>query len=65
MGCVKTKPELCTEGINFIADHTTITKDKIDQHYDSFLLKYPDGKITKSGYATMMRAFILVEILLN
>ena len=54
MGCVKTKPELCTEGINFIADHTTITKDKIDQHYDSFLLKYPDGKITKSGYATMM-----------
>ena len=56
MGCVNTRPELSIEDLDFIADHTAITRDKIDQHYDSFLLKYPDGKINRRGFATMMQA---------
>ena len=56
MGCATSRPELSIEDLDFIANHTAMTRDKIDQHYESFLSIHPDGKITRKGFATMMRA---------
>merc|ERR1712020_313356 len=44
------------EDLDFIADHTAIARDEIDQHYDNFLSNHPDGKITRRGFANMMQA---------
>merc|ERR1712150_84416 len=55
-GCVNASPVLSQEDLDFIADHTAICRDEIDQHYDNFLSKHPDGKITRRGFANMMQA---------
>merc|ERR1711944_109449 len=55
LGCLNASPVLCQEDLDFIADHTAIARDEIDQHYDNFLSKYPDGKISRRGFADMMK----------
>ena len=56
LGCVNASPVLSQEDLDYIADHTAIARDEIDQHYDNFLSKHPDGKITRRGFANMMQA---------
>ena len=56
LGCVNASPVLSQEDLDFIADHTAIARDEIDQHYDNFLSKHPDGKVTRRGFANMMQA---------
>ena len=56
LGCVNASPVLSQEDLDFIADNTAIARDEIDQHYDNFLSKHPDGKITRRGFANMMQA---------
>ena len=57
-GCINnasSPPVLSQDDLEFIVDHTSITKDKIDQHYDNFLLKHPNGKISRKGFSHMMQ----------
>merc|ERR1711944_25355 len=56
LGCLNASPVLCQEDLDFIADHTAIARDEINQHYNNFLSKYPDGKISRRGFADMMKA---------
>lgn len=55
MGCVNGKPVLREEDLDFIANHTAISREQVDQHYDNFLQKHPDGKIHKKEFKMMMQ----------
>jgi hypothetical protein len=41
MGCVNGKPVLTEEDLEFIATHTAISREEVDQQYDHFLQKHP------------------------
>merc|ERR1711983_232556 len=56
MGCVNGKPVLSNEDLDFIANHTAISRDEVDRQYENFLAKHPDGKITKRDFRHMMQA---------
>lgn len=55
MGCVNGKPVLTDEDLEFIANHTAITREEVDRQYENFLEKHPDGKIRKKDFQLMMR----------
>jgi len=55
MGCVNGKPVLSDEDLDFIANHTAISRDQVDKHYENFLEKHPDGKIRKKDFQLMMK----------
>lgn len=55
MGCVNGKPVLTEEDLEFIAQHTAITREEVDQQYENFLRKHPDGKIRKKDFRNMMQ----------
>ena len=55
MGCVNGKPVLTEDDLEFIANHTAITRDEVDQQYENFLRKHPDGKIRKKDFRAMMQ----------
>jgi len=56
MGCINGRPVLSQEDLDFIANHTAITRDEVDQQYENFLTRHPDGKITKRDFRNMMQA---------
>jgi len=56
MGCVNGKPVLNDEDLAYIATHTACSRDEVDQQYENFLSKHPDGKITKKDFSNMMQA---------
>ena len=56
MGRANGKPVLSDEDLEFIAKHTAVSRDQIDEQYENFLGKHPNGKITKSDFKTMMHA---------
>merc|ERR1712242_96388 len=47
MGRANGKPVLSDEDLEFIAKHTAVSRDQIDEQYENFLGKHPNGKITK------------------
>ena len=55
MGCINGRPVLSQEDLDFIANHTAITRDEVDQQYENFLTRHPDGKITKRDFRNMMQ----------
>ena len=55
MGCVNGKPVLSKEDLDFIANHTAVSRDEVDRKYENFLAKHPDGKITKKEFRNMMQ----------
>ena len=59
MGCATSRPELSIEDLDFIANHTAITRDEVDQQYENFLTRHPDGKITKRDFRNMMQVCTL------
>jgi len=56
MGCVNGKPVLSKQDLDFIANHTAVSRDEVDRQYENFLSKHPDGKITKREFRNMMQA---------
>ncbi len=56
MGCVNGKPALTEEDLDFIANHTAVSREEVDRQYEHFLVKHPDGKITKKEFRSMMQA---------
>ena len=55
MGCVNGKPCLSEEDLDFIARNTAVTRESVDEQYENFLGKHPDGKIKKKEFSAMMR----------
>ena len=56
MGCANGKPVLSDEDLDFIANHTAVSRDQVDEQYENFLGKHPNGKITKNDFRNMMQA---------
>ena len=56
MGNKSTKQVITDEDLDYIAKHTAANRDDIKAQFDSFLLKHPDGKISKSEFKDMMKA---------
>merc|ERR1711963_1391644 len=50
MGRANGKPVLSDEDMEFIAKHTAVSRDQIDEQYEHFLGKHPNGKITKGDF---------------
>merc|ERR1739838_280194 len=55
MGCVQGKSILTEEDINFIAKNTAMDKTQVENQYQIFLKKHPDGRISKKSFHTMMK----------
>merc|ERR1711881_734328 len=56
MGCVNGTPVLSTQDLDFIADHTAVSRQEVEEQYENFLKLHPDGKITKRDFRHMMQA---------
>jgi len=56
MGCVNGTPVLSKQDLDFIADHTAVSRDEVEEQYENFLKLHPDGKITKNDFKHMMQA---------
>merc|ERR1711935_799991 len=56
MGCVNGKPVLSDADLEYIVKNTSISRGQIDDQYENFLEKHPDGKITKRNFRDMMQA---------
>ena len=55
MGCVNGKPVLSEEDLDFIANHTAVSRDEVDKNYQNFLSEHPNGKITRREFRNMMQ----------
>lgn len=55
MGCVQGKTVLTEEDLNFIAEHTAVSRQEVDEQYENFLAKHPEGKITKKEFKRMIQ----------
>ena len=47
---------LSDEDLECIAKNTSISRSQIENQYENFLEKHPDGKITKQNFRNMMHA---------
>ena len=58
MGCKNGKPVLVLTDadLDFIANNTSISREDVQKHHDSFIAEHSDGKITKSDFKRMMEA---------
>eukprot|EP00092_Neocalanus_flemingeri_P020565 GFUD01022279.1.p1 GENE.GFUD01022279.1~~GFUD01022279.1.p1 ORF type:complete len:209 (+),score=34.92 GFUD01022279.1:140-766(+) len=55
MGCVHGTKILTEEDIDFIAKNTAMDKAQVENQYQSFLKKHPDGRISRKSFHTMMK----------
>jgi len=55
MGCVPGKEPLSEKDLEFISQHTDISREEVEQQYKNFLHQYPNGKITRSSFKELMR----------
>merc|ERR1712241_479067 len=55
MGCVQGKSILTEEDIDFIAKNTAMDKTQVENQYQIFLKKHPDGRISRKSFHTMMK----------
>jgi len=46
---------LTEEDLTFISSHTALSRQEVDERYEHFLQKHPDGKITKKEFRHMMQ----------
>ena len=56
MGSANRKPGLATEDLDYIANHTAVSREEVKLQYENFLETHQDGKITKSDFRKMMQA---------
>ena len=56
MGCANGKQVLTDDDLNYIASHTAVSREEVDERYSNFLARHPDGKITKKEFRGMMQA---------
>ena len=47
---------LSDDDLEYIVKNTSISRGQIDDQYENFLEKHPDGKITKRNFRNMMQA---------
>ena len=47
---------LSEDDLEYIAKNTSISRSQIEDQYENFLEKHPDGKITKWNFRNMMQA---------
>ena len=50
MGCVNGKEPLSEQDLEFISQHTDISREEVEEQYNNFLHRYPNGKITRSSF---------------
>jgi Ca2+-binding EF-hand superfamily protein len=55
MGCVNGKEPLSEKDLEFIATHTEISREEVEEQYNNFLSTYPDGKITRRSFTELMK----------
>jgi len=55
MGCANGKEVLTDDDLNYLASHTALSREEVDEKYEHFLERHPDGKITKKEFRTMMQ----------
>jgi len=56
MGCANGKSVLTTEDLDYIANHTAVSREEVEQQHKNFLETHPEGRITKSDFRKMMEA---------
>ena len=56
MGSANRKPGLATEDLDYIANHTAVSREEVEQQHKNFLETHPEGRITKSDFRKMMEA---------
>ena len=62
MGCVNGKPVLSDEDLDFIANHTAVSRDEVDKNYQNFLSEHPNGKITRREFRNMMQVCTIFKV---
>merc|ERR1739838_541025 len=55
MGCVHGTKILTEEDIDFIAKNTAMDKTQVENQYQNFLRKHPDGQISRKSFHSMMK----------
>ena len=65
MGCVNGKPVLSDEDLDFIANHTAVSRDEVDKNYQNFLSEHPNGKITRREFRNMMQVCTIFKAFEN
>ena len=50
--------KLSPEDLEFLANHTNTSRAVVDKLNEEFLVKYPDGKISKEGFEKMMHVLV-------
>merc|ERR1711878_262520 len=55
MGCAHASKILTNDDIEFIAKNTALSKDQVENQYQVFLKKHPDGRISRKSFHTMMK----------
>ena len=53
--CWFLQPVLSEQDLQFIANHTAVSREQVDMQYENFLKDHPDGKITKKDFRKMMK----------
>lgn len=53
--CVQGTKILTEEDIDFIAKNTAMDKTQVENQYQNFLKKHPDGRISRKSFHTMMK----------
>jgi len=55
MGCANGKQVLTEDDFNYLASHTALSREEVEEKYRNFLERHPDGKITKKEFRNMMQ----------
>lgn len=55
MGCANGKQVLTEDDFNYLASHTALSREEVEEKYRHFLERHPDGKITKKAFRQMMQ----------
>ena len=55
MGGKNAKPAISDADLDYIAKHTAAKKQDVKQQFEQFLIKHPDGQISKAQFKLMMQ----------
>jgi len=53
--CTSSSPVLSEADVDWIVKNTDKDKDQVEEQFQRFLEKHPDGKISKKGFLSMMK----------
>merc|ERR1711915_572876 len=55
LGCASSIARLSEEDLEWIVNNTDRSREQVEEQFQSFLQKHPDGKISKKDFMSMMK----------